>query len=172
MEDQLILVDMNDCEIGTIGKTEAHSEGRLHRAFSIFIFHENKMLLQKRNKNKYHSGGKWANACCSHMRVGEKTEETVHRRLAEELGIDCDLKEIGSFTYYSKYKENLSEYEYDHIFIGEYFGDVYPNPIEVEEVKWVDIHELEKNILCDPDSYATWFLIALSKVITYLQTRE
>lgn len=172
MEDQLILVDMRDHEIGSIGKMAAHSQGKLHRAFSIFIIHDNKMLIQRRSKEKYHSGGKWANACCSHMRVGEKLEESVHRRLSEELGIDCELKEIYSFTYYSKYKENLAEYEYDHVFVGDYYGQVFPNPEEIEEIEWIEIEELEKRVIQKPDSFATWFLIAVSKVIAYIQTKE
>ncbi len=42
-------------------------KGLLHRAFSVFIFNnKGEMLLQRRALNKYHSGGLWSNACCSH----------------------------------------------------------------------------------------------------------
>ena len=56
MEDKLILVDVEDKQIGTMGKAEAHRLGKLHRAFSIFIVDGDKMLIQKRNSDKYHSG--------------------------------------------------------------------------------------------------------------------
>lgn len=169
MEDELVLVDFSDKEIGSMSKKDAHRKGRLHRAFSIFLLHDNKMLIQRRNKNKYHSGGKWANACCSHPRMGEKLEDSIHRRLEEELGIDCDLKEISSFTYFSKYADDLFEFEYDHVFVGKHESDVYPNPDEIEEVCWIDINELEEKIRKEPESFATWFLIAVKEVLKYME---
>ena len=45
------------------------------------------MLIQKRAKGKYHSGGKWANACCSHPRPNMAFMESVHNRLNVELGM-------------------------------------------------------------------------------------
>jgi len=74
MEEKVVLVDENDREIGIEEKLKAHKEGKLHRAFSIFIFNsKGEMLLQKRAKNKYHSGGLWSNACCSHPRPKERS---------------------------------------------------------------------------------------------------
>ena len=35
---EVVLVDTEDREIGTMEKLQAHQEGVLHRAFSIFIF--------------------------------------------------------------------------------------------------------------------------------------
>ena len=98
--DELILVDLSDHEIGTMDKAEAHRIGRLHRAFSVFIVHGGKMLLQRRNSKKYHSGGLWANACCSHPRKGESLEAAAARRLSEELGISCAVTELFSFVYF------------------------------------------------------------------------
>ena len=67
----VILVDENDQEIGTMEKQEAHEKGLLHRAFSVFVFNENKeLLLQQRALTKYHSAGLWTNTCCSHPRAG------------------------------------------------------------------------------------------------------
>ncbi|MFT7184627.1 MAG: isopentenyl-diphosphate delta-isomerase [Oceanicoccus sp.] len=52
---QVILVDKNNNEIGTEEKLKAHVEGKLHRAFSVFIFNsKNELLLQQRAKEKYH----------------------------------------------------------------------------------------------------------------------
>ena len=87
MSDSLILTDLFDNEIGTLSKSEAHRLGRLHRAFSVFITDGDKMLIQKRHRDKYHSGGLWANACCSHPRFGETLDQAVPRRLLEELGV-------------------------------------------------------------------------------------
>ena len=73
-------------------KMEAHRMARLHRAFSIFIFNDQeKLLLQQRNTEKYHSGGLWTNTCCSHPQPGEEIEAAANRRLQEEMGFTTPL---------------------------------------------------------------------------------
>lgn len=168
MEDQLILVDTYDKQIGTMGKAEAHRLGKLHRAFSIFIIRDGKVLIQKRRQDKYHSGGLWANTCCSHPRNGESLEHAVHRRLLEEVGFDCPLEELFHFTYRSKYAEDLYEYEIDHVFLGTYHGEVALNPEEVEEIWWIGYEELAKELVENPDQFSSWFQIAAPGVLEYL----
>lgn len=168
MNNELILVDCLDNIVGYADKSTAHQVPLLHRAFSIFIVDKNKMLIQQRSTSKYHSGGLWANACCSHPRRNEDLCAATQRRLYEELGIGCDLTEIGNFVYFSSYQENLCEYEYDHLFLGEYSGKVSPNSNEIECIKWVDIEQLEQAMLENPKQFATWFLIACPMVIKRL----
>ncbi|MBU7017970.1 MAG: isopentenyl-diphosphate Delta-isomerase [Theionarchaea archaeon] len=166
MDERVILVDENDKEIGSEEKIEAHKTGKLHRAFSIFIFNsKGEMLLQQRALHKYHSGGLWANACCSHPRLGETLEEAVHRRLKEEMGFDCELEEIFSFIYKAKVG-TLTEHELDHVFIGRYDRDVHFNPDEVGGCKWVTIESLRKDVQTHPELYTEWFKIALEKTLT------
>ena len=103
MEQKLIWVDLYDHEIGCGEKLETHQNNILHRAFSVFLYSNGKMLIQQREENKYHSGGLWANSCCSHPRQGEETLAAAGRRIKEELGIPegtCNLKEIDSFVYF------------------------------------------------------------------------
>ena len=94
----------------------AHLEGKLHRAFSIFIFNtEGKMLLQRRALSKYHSGGLWTNACCSHPLPEETTLAAASRRLKEELGFETSIEKIFDFVYKAEFENGLTEYEFDHI---------------------------------------------------------
>src|ERR1700680_2875561 len=69
----VILVDERDQPVGVESKLAAHQNGgKLHRAFSVFIFNgAGQMLLQRRSLRKYHFGGLWTNACCSHPRPGQ-----------------------------------------------------------------------------------------------------
>ena len=56
--EQVILVDEQDKEVGIIEKLQAHVEGKLHRAISVFLFNSrNELLLQQRAAGKYHSAG-------------------------------------------------------------------------------------------------------------------
>lgn len=164
--DELILVDLFDNEIGSMSKSEAHRLGRLHRAFSIFIINDNnQMLIQRRNINKYHSGGLWTNACCSHPRKGESLDDAVHRRLLEEVGFDTVLSEQFGFVYRTKFADDLYEYEYDHVFLGKYDGEIILNEEEASEIKWVDLDTLKEDLVSNPQNYTSWFTIAAPKLL-------
>lgn len=171
MNDEIIWVDFDDREIGYGKKLETHKKNKLHRAFSVFLVNGDQMLIQQRAYNKYHSGGLWANSCCSHPRRGEDIQDAVNRRVKEELGIKCSAKEVFSFVYFAEY-EGLSEFEYDHVFLGEYHGSVDFDKQEIEQVKWIQIDELENLMLEKPEIFAKWFLIACPKVMKILRGRD
>ena len=162
--DRVILVDQNDCPIGTEEKLRAHQDGgRLHRAFSVFIYdRDGRMLLQKRAAGKYHFAGLWSNACCSHPRPEETTIDAARRRVREELGIDTDLRDTQSFTYYAfDPASGLHEHELVHLLAGKYDGEVRPDLDEVSEFRWVDDRQLKRETSINPDRFTPWFLAAL-----------
>ncbi|MBI4292289.1 MAG: isopentenyl-diphosphate Delta-isomerase [Betaproteobacteria bacterium] len=168
--DEVILVDENDNQIGISEKIKAHLGGKLHRAFSIFIFNASgQMLLQKRAKGKYHSGGLWSNACCSHPNPGENTEAAAHRRLNEELGFDCPLVEVYQFVYQAKLDGGLSEHEYDHVLIGSYDAEPRVNPSEVDDWKWIDPASLREDMQRNPANYTYWLRVSLDDVLAKLR---
>lgn len=162
----VILVDEDDNQLGLMEKMEAHEKGLLHRAFSVFLFNsKGEMLLQQRAFSKYHSGGLWTNTCCSHPRDKEKTIAAAHRRLEEEMGFDCEIEKAFHFTYKSALDNDLTEHELDHVFIGQYEGEIKPNPEEVESYKYISISELTKDVAENSDSYTEWFKICLEEVL-------
>lgn len=167
MSETIILVDKNDKEIGFEEKIKAHENGgKLHRAFSIFIFNsKGKMLLQLRSKKKHHFKGLWANTCCSHPRKGERLEDAVHRKLKQEMGFDTELKEIFSFIYKSTdSKSGLTEHEFDHVFTGKFDGEPKPNSEEADDCKWISIDDIKKDLEKNPQKYSPWFKIAFDRV--------
>ncbi|MBN1954174.1 MAG: isopentenyl-diphosphate Delta-isomerase [Anaerolineae bacterium] len=167
MEEQVILVDSKGQEIGAGPKMEMHRAGKLHRAFSVFVFNSRgELLLQQRANDKYHSGGLWTNTCCSHPRPGEPTEAAAHRRLREEMGFDCQLEEQFQFTYRAQLDNGLVEYEYDHVLIGQHDGDPIPSPEEVGDWKWVAMDDLQRDVREHPERYTHWFRLAIERVIS------
>ncbi|HEX8460985.1 MAG TPA: isopentenyl-diphosphate Delta-isomerase, partial [Segetibacter sp.] len=117
--EEVILVTEHDEQIGSMEKMQAHRKGVLHRAFSIFVINDRKeMLLQQRSLSKYHSGGLWTNACCSHPRPGEDTASAAVRRLSEELGFTTSIKKIFDFRYNAAFDNGLIEHEFDHVYVG------------------------------------------------------
>lgn len=165
---EIILVDENDREIGKEDKLKAHQNGgQWHRAFSIFIFNsKHEFMLQKRAATKYHSAGLWSNTTCSHPVWGEKTEEAVHRRLKEEMGFDCPMKEIFIHNYSAEVGNGLTEKEVDHIWMGYYDGLANPDPAEADEWKWMEIEELLQDINTNPMNYSFWFRQTIDRVIS------
>ena len=162
---KVILVDKRNRKIGEMEKMKAHRKGLLHRAFSILIFNDNlELLLQKRNKRKYHSGGLWTNTVCSHPRLGETTLQAAHRRLREEMGFDCKLKKLFCFIYQANLDKGLIEHEYDCVFLGKYFGPIKPNKREAEDILWVDFSKLKRDIKKNPQKYTVWFRILMNKI--------
>ncbi len=181
----IIWVNDNDEEIGYGEKIETHVKGILHRAFSLFIYNkfDNTILIHQRAFDKYHSGGLWTNACCSHPRYGEDILQAVERRMYEELGIythepliDKDLyiiRELGSFKYYQKYS-TCDEHEIDHVFsmnVNEKQPSIQFNTNEINAVKWLTMEKVENWYNTRPDDFTAWFYKAYLIFKQHIVTR-
>ncbi|MBW2999926.1 isopentenyl-diphosphate Delta-isomerase [Candidatus Woesearchaeota archaeon] len=165
VKQKVILVDKNNRKIGVEEKIKAHKEGKLHRAFSIFVFNsKGELLLQQRAKTKYHSEGLWSNTVCSHPKPNETYHQAIHRRLKEEMGFDCKLKKLFCFIYNTGFQNGLIENEYDCVFIGKFDGKPKPNPKEIMDYKWIPVKELKKDIIKNPNKYSVWLKIALNRI--------
>jgi isopentenyl-diphosphate delta-isomerase len=171
IEEQVILVDKNDNQIGLMPKMEAHEKALLHRAFSVFTFNEKgQLLLQQRASDKYHSPLLWTNTCCSHQRNGETSLEAGKRRLQEEMGFTCDLEEVFSFIYKAPFDNGLTEHELDHVMVGRYNENPIINKDEVESFKWMTLEEVKDDIENNPQIYTEWFKIIFKE--SYLKLRN
>jgi len=167
----VILVDENDEQIGTMGKIEVHQKALLHRAFSVFVFNEKgEILLHRRAIKKYHSGGLWTNACCSHPKPGEETLWAAENRLQEEMGFNTTLKKAFDFIYKAPFDNGLTEYEFDHVFVGTYDGVIVPNAEEVSDYCYKSVEEIKNSLESHPQKYTEWFKIAFPKMEAYLET--
>jgi isopentenyl-diphosphate delta-isomerase len=167
----VILVDEHDVQTGTMEKMEVHQKALLHRAFSIFIFNDKgEMLLHKRAEKKYHSAGLWTNACCSHPKPGEDTLAAAEIRLQEEMGFNTELNKAFDFIYKAPFDNGLTEYEFDHVFIGNYDGDIIPNAEEVSDYCFKPVEEIKNSLQSHPQKYTEWFKIAFPKMEAYLET--
>lgn len=166
MVEKVILVDEHDNPMGEGEKQRVHEKGLLHRAFSVFIVRESDkgfdVLLQQRQLDKYHCGGLWTNSCCGHPRPGETLIAAAERRLAEEMGLDIPLHEVGVFHYIAQFDNDLTENEIDHVCVGFYNGEpIEPNQSEVASFRWVAMEELQQLLLDEPNNYTPWFEKAL-----------
>ncbi|MCP2037912.1 isopentenyl-diphosphate Delta-isomerase [Chryseobacterium sp. HSC-36S06] len=170
MEEQVVLVSEKDEILGVMDKMQAHENGILHRAFSVFLFNDKgEMLLQKRAADKYHSPNQWTNAVCSHPRMGETYMEAAQRRLKEELGIETPITYRFNFLYKADVGQNLWEHELDHVFTGNFEGEFKLNEDEVSEVRYISIDELDKEMSANPENFTEWFKIILKEYKQHLE---
>jgi len=168
-EENVILVNEFDEQIGLMPKMEAHEKGLLHRAFSVFIFNDsNELMLQQRALDKYHSPGLWTNTCCSHQRDGETNIEAGKRRLQEEMGFVVDLQESISFIYKAPFDNGLTEHEFDHVLIGKYNKIPHINTSEVANWKWMKIEDVKNDMAEHPEIYTEWFKIIFEKFYEHI----
>jgi isopentenyl-diphosphate delta-isomerase len=179
-KESVVLVDTRGFElrdskgqIRTAGKLDAHRRGLLHLAVSVFIFNSlYELLLQKRALEKYHSPGKWTNTCCTHPRTTESPFDTARRRLKEEMRLECDLKEAFTFLYKADVGNGLTEYEFDHVFVGLSNNDPKPDPAEVSDWKWVNLDDLKEDLKNNPESYTPWLQACFKKVVRYINRNK
>lgn len=159
------MVDASDNQVGIAPKLLVHRQGTLHRAVSVFILNEaGEMLLQRRAREKYHSGGLWSNACCSHPRPGESPAAAAVRRLEEEMGLFSPLEHAFTFLYRAALQDGLTEHELDHVFVGASTMDPHPNSEEIDEWRWISLPELERELAEDPEHFTAWFPLAFHRL--------
>lgn len=146
-DEQLVLVDSCDQPAGFCSKGEAHrGAGRLHRAFSVFLFDDKqRLMIHRRSAQKPLWPGYWTNSCCSHPRRGEALVDAVHRRVREELGVTADLQSIYSFEYHAGFADRGSEHELCHVYLARLRGDdqVVVHKDEISEWHWASLDEID-----------------------------
>jgi isopentenyl-diphosphate delta-isomerase len=163
--ERVILVNADDEEIGTEEKLRAHQLQLLHRAFSVFVVNRaGDVLLQRRAGGKYHSAGLWSNTACGHPRPGEPVGAAARRRLREEMGIDIELAPVSTFRYRIAITDELTENEYDHVFVGIWDGTPTPNPEEVADFSWRSPESLDEGLKESPEVFSCWLPLAWSAV--------
>ncbi len=165
-DEVLILVDADDREIGSMTKIRCHEgDGALHRAFSLFVFNRaGELLVQQRSANKKLWPLHWSNSCCSHPRHGETTDEAIHRRLAQELGIRSELHFLYKFQYQASYQDVGSENEVCSVYLGISDDEVRPNSHEIADWRWMAADHIDEEMRSDASSFTPWFTMEWQRV--------
>lgn len=160
-DEPLVLVDEHDRETGFLDKTSAHQgQGVLHRAFSLFVFNaDGELLLQQRAEGKRLWPGYWSNTCCSHPRRGETMETAIHRRLGEELGMQCEFQFQFKFQYQAQFDDEGAEHELCWVYAGRSDAPPVANALEIAAWRYVAPDALDREIAAHPERFTPWFKI-------------
>ncbi|MGH3438115.1 MAG: isopentenyl-diphosphate Delta-isomerase [Sciscionella sp.] len=165
-DEQLILVDAHDREIGCLAKADAHrGDGTLHRAFSLFVFNPaGELLVQQRANGKRLWPGYWSNSCCSHPRRGETMNRAIHRRLWEELGLRAELRFLFKFHYHAQYGRQGAEHELCWVYAGRSAERPQPNAEEIAAWRYVTPQALQTEIAGAPETFTPWFKLEWARI--------
>jgi len=171
-DEQLILVDRDDREIGHLGKADVHlGSGVLHRAFSVFVFNpEGELLVQQRASGKRLWPGYWSNTCCSHPRHGEQMDSAVARRLKEELDMTAELRFLFKFRYQTRYDAHGAEHELCWVYAGRSAEQPHPNVDEIAAWRYLTLPTLQAEIIYAPEQFTPWFKIEWARMRSLLRT--
>lgn len=151
MVEFLDVVDENDKVVEKRPRNECLDKGLLHRAVTIFITNDKgKVFLQKRANDLRFYPGRWSASCGGHVSAGETYMQGAKRELMEELGVDCELRELGKFLTPKWEFDNGSEWEFITV-----FGGICSSPItlssESEDGKFVTNAELKRLLSTQPE---------------------
>ncbi len=153
----LDLVDKNDNIIGEVKYSRAHTEGLWHRFAAVLIFNKKGELLLQKRSAKMRGPGLLTSSASGHIDKGETYEDGAKRELKEELGIECELIQLGKVTNITDYPEGLKDREHGLIYKCIYEGPFSPDPEEVSSVKFYSLRELEKMLKNAPEKFTSGF---------------
>lgn len=161
-EESLILVDGDDRELGYDNKASVHAgEGKLHRAFSVFLFDEDeRLLVHERSAQKPLWPGYWTNSCCSHPRRGEALESAVRRRIREELGVSVSTLDYAyRFQYHAAFQRLGSEHELCHVFLArlQRKQKLSVHRDEISAIRWLSVPAVDSLLTDESRATTPWF---------------
>ena len=160
--EMLVLVDENDNEVGTDTRENCHrGAGKRHRAYTVFLFHDGRLLLQRRSPKKLLWPGGWDVSFTSHVYPGETYAGAAARKGVQELGARFPpLRDVHSFVYFAPQGAN-AENEFCRLLVGDFDGKVAPNPEEISEVRWARIGDVAADLERNPGAYTPWFKLSM-----------
>jgi len=158
-----------------VEKLDVHVRGLRHKAVSVFVFHQDEILIQRRALEKYHTPGLWANTCCTHPHWDESPEDCALRRLNEELGLQIDTCEYrGQLEYRADVGNALIEHEVVDAYVAHLpeRPKLIPNPEEVMDTRWISYSDLTRDVAASPEEYTPWIKIYLSDFAEQIFTQS
>ena len=81
------------------------------------------------------------------------------------------LRKFFDFVYKAEFENGLTEHEFDHVFAGEYDGELNVDPEEVKDYSYKDVLAIQSMLQQDPQKFTAWFIIAFPKIEEWWKNR-
>lgn len=167
----LLRVNPDGRPVGIEEKEKCHAgDGIWHSAFLVMVFDEADRLMQaQRSRAKMLWPDYWDGTVASHFYPDENQEESVKRRISQEIGVTCGpLEYLFKFSYQSRYRNVGIEKEVCHVYRASHIRtrDVTPDAAEVARFRFSGLQDLSLEVRKNAEAFTPWFLLAYRK---YLQ---
>lgn len=163
--EEVVLLAEDGTPIGTADKASVHTASTpLHLAFSCHLFDgEGRLLVTRRALGKATWPGVWTNSFCGHPAPGERSEDAVRRRAADELGAEIDnlALVLPDFRYRAVDAAGIVEHELCPVYTATIVGELAPSADEVAEWTWVDPRPLLAAVEATPWAFSPWLTLQL-----------
>ncbi len=156
--------DRHGGELGLRPRHEVHRLGLWHKSAQVFVFDPSGLLLiQRRAPDKDLYADLWDYSVGEHLKPGEEFQAGALRGLREELGIAevSGLQPLGGLRWVEIEGAGYTDREIQQAFRCEYDGDLRVDPVEVAEVRYISIAELQAWMTAAPEDFTPWFLTDL-----------
>lgn len=162
MPEYFDVVDENDVVVDKQLGRECVNKGLLHRAILVFLVNpQGEVYLQKRARDILFYPGHWSASCTGHVSSGETYLEAAKREVKEELGIDCELTELGKLMSPKWKIGDRTEWEFITIFEGASTTSRVTLSDETEEGRFVSSSEFKQLVSSQPEKFTPDTLLAL-----------
>jgi isopentenyldiphosphate isomerase len=162
MPDELLdIVSDQDIVIDQQMRSIVHQLGLQHRGVHVFLFTlDGKMLVQKRSADRAASPSMLDCSVSEHVKAGESYRDAAIRGMKEEMGVTgIEIKQLVKFRMNYGVNDNEISVLYEGIVDP---ALVQFDPIEIEDISYFSVNELQKMIKEDNIKICSWFVELLN----------
>lgn len=154
-EEWFDIVDEHDQVTGRERRSEVHRQRLRHRAIHVFVRRsDGSLLIHQRTDTKEEFPGVWTSSASGHVSSGETYTASADRELTEELGFTAPLRRCHRFAACPE-----TSMEFTELFECRWDGEVTPDPVEIQAVRWMQPDEVADWIASEPDQFSPAFLL-------------
>jgi len=152
-EEWFDVVDEADGVVGRRTRSDVHRLKLRHRAVHVFVVRsDGRLLIHLRSDSKEEFPGVWTSSAAGHVSAGESYSQSVGRELHEELGMIAPLNRLHKFDACPD-----TSMEFTELYECKWDGEVSPDPGEIQQIEWVDVHDLTKRVTEQPGQFSPAF---------------
>ena len=157
------IVDEQDNIVGVKERSEVDYDKDIYRSSALWLTNsKNQALLAKRAATKDKDPGKWGPAVAGTIDEGENYDNNIYKEAEEEIGLIGVALTKGPKMRVKGPKNYFCQWY--HVNLDREADSFTRQKSEVDELKWVDIERLKKDLRTNPDNYVP----ALPKIIKEL----
>ncbi len=161
MDELLDIVNDEDIITGQEMRSTVHQLGLQHRGVHVFLFsREGKMLVQKRSADRATSPSALDCSVSEHVKAGESYLDAAVRGMKEEMGVTgIEISPLVTF----RMNYGINDNEISTLYEGQVEpGRVKFDPVEIEEIGYYSIEELQKMMSDEKIKFCGWFVQILN----------